>query len=165
MREDINKKHNKTINGDALPFEVEEIYKSTVLHEKLKFNNHKRKKLKFPILDPNDLNNHSDVSFLCEFNILDGCSFLQDNQLVQDKNVPDLVGLLANFIIHRENKYTTWDSPYYKCIPSMFVDFAYHSRIDSGWGLVERCARHALDTRGLQLLETKAKLFTYKDER
>ena len=46
----------------------------------------------------------------------------------------------------------------------MFVDFAFHTHMDTGWRLVERCGHHALDPRGPQLLDTNARLFNYKGE-
>jgi hypothetical protein len=41
------------------------------------------------------------------------------------------------------------------------LNFAFKSRIDSGYCLLDRCARHACDPRTKSLLRTSAKLFKY----
>lgn len=47
--------------------------------------------------------------------------------------------------------------------PSFFVELAYGSRADSGFRLLRRCARHAMDTKAKNLIDTDAKLFKTKE--
>ena len=44
-------------------------------------------------------------------------------------------------------------------LPSIIVDFAQKSRVSSGYRLLKRCIRHALDPKAFPLEHRKAHLF------
>ena len=69
-----------------------------------------------------------------------------------------VVELLADFVTFKQQNgkkivHTHWDSPVYQVIPTMMIDIAYGCRIDSGYRLVERCARHAVDSKAESSLQ------------
>ena len=46
----------------------------------------------------------------------------------------------------------------------MLLHFAYESRVDLGYRLLDRCARHACDPRTRPLIDANAMLFKHKDK-
>ena len=49
----------------------------------------------------------------------------------------------------------------YDFLPSMFLNLAYHSRTDSGYRLLDRCARHTCDPKGKSIFYQDASFFEY----
>ena len=92
------------------------------------------------------LDNKIKKNELLEWNFAeDGGKFVSHPSL--SERIPEVVGFIADFIRFEKKKYTHWDSPYYRVIPTMLVDIAYGCRIDSGFRLIQRCGRHAVDSK------------------
>jgi hypothetical protein len=75
-----------------------------------------------------------------------------------------MMSFLSSCLEHDDNKLLhTLDSDVgmYGHFPTMLLNFAYESRVDSGYRLLDRCARHACDPRTRPLNDTNAKLFKH----
>ena len=53
----------------------------------------------------------------------------------------------------------------YDYLPSIFLYLAYHSRIDSGYRLLDRCARHTCDPKGASIYFQSASFIEYVDNK
>ena len=85
---------------------------------------------------------------LLEFSIIEeGGKFVAQESL--KKHLSSVIKCVANFVDFGDgsNRYTTFDSDVYKVLPKIFVDIANNSRIDSGYRLLMRCVRHAVDSK------------------
>ena len=94
----------------------------------------------------------------------DGGKFIGHPSL--SDHVTETISLISNFVRFQKNKrHTKWDSPIYRAMPSMLIDIAYGCRIDSGFRLVQRCARHAVDARALNLIRLQHGSFFMNKEK
>ena len=64
----------------------------------------------------------------------------------------------------RKKKYTSYDSPVYDVMPSIFVEFANGSRTSSGFCLLKRCLRHSFDPKARSIMNTNATLFLHEED-
>ena len=62
-------------------------------------------------------------------------------------------------VVHQENS----DVGVYEHLPTMMLNFAYLSRIDSGYRLLDRCARHTCDPKTPSIYEQSADFFQFSD--
>ena len=87
---------------------------------------------------------------ITEIHLPNGGSFLGDGSIEQNM-VPRILAFFAAAVTFAppETKHTKWarDSAIYDALPTMVIDFASKSRVDSGYRLIERCVRHALDSK------------------
>ena len=51
----------------------------------------------------------------------------------------------------------------YTHLPTMLLNFAYHCRVDSGYRLLDRCARHSCDPKTPSFIDASADLFRYEE--
>ena len=88
---------------------------------------------------------------LVEIDFKDGGSFMADTERVSTKHLPAVIHFFATLVRFpdSESKYTGWkkDAAVYAALPLAFIEFANKSRFDSGYRLLERCVRHAFDSR------------------
>ena len=80
--------------------------------------------------------------------------------------IAPVISLFASFVRHNDDKeiYTDYNSPVYDVMPSLFIDFANGSRAGSGFRLLKRCLRHALDPKAFPLMENDACLFINEED-
>ena len=60
--------------------------------------------------------------------------------------------------------YTSFDSEIYQALPTILVDFAYWSRIGTGYRLLKRSARHVVDPNMADIYDVTCRLFSYNNE-
>lgn len=79
--------------------------------------------------------------------------------------IPSLINLFASIVRfdalqkQKSSDYVSHSLPVLDVLPSLFVEFANKSRVSSGFRLLKRCLRHALDPKCIPLDNTKAYLF------
>ena len=61
--------------------------------------------------------------------------------------------------------YSDFQDGIFNVMPSMLIDFANGCRVDSGYRLLQRCLRHAFDTKAEPLLNKKASLILVGDSK
>ena len=61
--------------------------------------------------------------------------------------VVDILQLFASYVHFDSQKNVGFDDDLFLAVPSNIVQFAFHSRIDSGYRLLERCYRHSFDSK------------------
>ena len=78
----------------------------------------------------------------------DGGKFIGHHAL--SDHITETISLITNFVkFEKDKKNTKWDAPIYRAMPAMMINIAYGCRIDSGYRLLQRCARHAVDVRAV----------------
>ena len=73
-----------------------------------------------------------------------GASSIGDDGIDLDI-VADMIDLLSDFVYFDGRKYVDYEDNICMAVPAMIVYFAFHSRIDSGYILLERCLRQSFD--------------------
>ena len=99
---------------------------------------------------------------LLDFSIIEeGGKFIAQESL--KNHLSSVIKCLSNFVDIGDgsNRYTTFDSDVYKVLPKMCVEIANNSRIDSGYRLLMRCVRHAVDSKAYNI--DRAKFFLNSD--
>lgn len=115
------------------------------------------KKVKFPILPSNALDdgvNNNGEQFIERFggmiNFTEGGRFISDKSAISDDDLPEAIILIASFVTNDPKKVahkSNSDVGVYGHLPTSILNFAYHSRVDSGFRLLDRCAQHACDPK------------------
>ena len=105
------------------------------------------------------------VIYLCNIDFKEGGSFISNGTNITANIVPYFVDLLSSILMFNKNTYTKFDDNIYNRIPSKAVEFAFKSRFDSGYCLVKRCVRHAMDSRYESIVHYNATLFRVEDNK
>ena len=129
---------NCDIPASAAAQEVEDLYDHTMALRIIYKRHLIADKVPFPTKPTSALYDDS-LKKVLSFNFKDGVSFVQDCDNLSDQHIISLIGLLSAFLEYKNIKYTDFDSPIYKVLPSIIVEFANKSRFDSGYRLLERC--------------------------
>ena len=150
------------VGEDACGHEVEEVYNFYVINKGV--DKFRKEAVKFPVLTPDEaINAHFGVSCLINFDLRDGGRFVSSVKLsLQD--ISSLLDLFATMVTFNNTKHTEFDAPIYKAIPSFLVEFAFGSRIGSGYRLLRRCIRHAMDPLIPSLLNENSNATIFKYE-
>lgn len=126
--------------------DVEDIYDGCVLsvinHEQLAGS------VTYPLYQTSEIGNLSMWSTIHTMHFRDGASFITNPDLTE--YLPATLQLFSSFVKYkRNNKHTSWieDPSMYDALPSLIINIAQHSRIDSGYRLLERCVRHGHDPK------------------
>ena len=94
---------------------------------------------------------------ITEINFSNGGAFIADGS-IQGKHVPAIIRFFTGLITFASNndKFTKWkkDSAIHDSLPKVLIKFASQSRADSGYRLLKRSVRHAMDSK-CQSLENK----------
>ena len=93
---------------------------------------------------------------LLNFSIIEeGGKFIAHESLKQ--HLSSVIKCVSNFVDFGDgsNRYTSFDSDVYKVLPKMYVEIANNSRIDSGYRLLMRCVRHAVDSKAHKIDRAK----------
>jgi hypothetical protein len=171
---DYLKEKNQSLAHDASPHEVQEMYE--LCKEEQKRDNSANDNTPYPMypshaLNIEDGNKYGFGELVHEFDLKDGGLFINSPNIANNMIAP-ILNLISNVVQYRSNhsdkkvRYTAFDSPIYDVIPSLFVEFANGSRAGNGTGfrLLKRCLRHALDPRTLPLMDQKACLFIHEKD-
>lgn len=83
-----------------------------------------------------------------------------------DQDSTGILELFASLVRFESGKKTEWikDPAIYDSLPSLFINFASKSRVDSGYRLLMRCVRHSFDSRTPPLDDKTAMLILHGDE-
>ena len=102
---------------------------------------------------------------ILEIDFKGGGAFLAEPEL-DSKHVPSVMKLFVEFVRFHEGKKTEWKKGHavYDALPALFITFADKSRLDSGFRLLARCARHAFDTRTPKLNNKTAVLVLHNGD-
>ena len=112
-------------------------------------------KIRFPIYEPLSFyRDESDIGKkLGSFAMKNGGHFINDKDLISDEIVPSVIDLLSTFVCYdRDDSLITHLNEsdvgkYADTMPTYLLNFAFESRINSGYRLLDRCARHAMDPK------------------
>ena len=100
---------------------------------------------------------------ICDVYFSEGGQFI-GNETIENKMLPSVLELFATLLEYKkEVRYTKFNHKIYDALPSFFVELANGSRKDTGFRLLRRCARHAMDCNARSLINTDAKIFQRKD--
>ena len=83
-----------------------------------------------------------------------------------DEDLPEVLNLFGAILEHDDRKLVherESDVGEYRHFSTMLLNFAYQSRVDSGYRLLDRCARHACDPKTTSLYNESASLFKDKN--
>jgi hypothetical protein len=104
---------------------------------------------------------------LLSFDIKNGGSFLR-NPILSNNNKIDILHIMAGMVeLYTKNEIQQLDfkdTKLYAVIPKMYVEFAQRSRIHSGYRLLKRAARHAMDPATPGILDASGKVVYYKNK-
>ena len=145
------------LGEDACGHEVEEIYNMYITDKGV--NKFRNQAVEFPLLTPSVA--RVELFNILDFDLKDGGRFISNVKL-SCSDLSGLVDLSATMVTFNNTKFTKFDAPIYKAIPSFLVDFAFGSRIGSGYRLLRRCVRHAMDPKISSLLNENVRVFRYK---
>ena len=81
----------------------------------------------------------------------EGGKFIAHNEI--RNYLSGVIKCVSNFVKFGDgrNRFTDFDSVVYKLVPEMFIDIANNSRIDSGYRLLMRSVRHAMDSKSVAI--------------
>lgn len=106
-----------------------------------------KEKVQFPLYPTSEMAAATTEKWedLADINFKDGGAFLSDGS-IEVKDVPGILKFFASVVTFAapDTKHTTWkngDSSIYDALPTMLIDFASNSRVDSGHRLLSRCLR------------------------
>ena len=115
------------------------------------------KKIKYPLYSSDCISQKNFFEIVGEtFALSNGGRFISDKNAVSDTNLPIVLEIITSLLKYDEdlipkNEGCDQNSNIYvgkyDFLPSMFLNLAFHSRIDSGYRLLDRCARHTTDPK------------------
>ena len=100
------------------------------------------------------------------FDLTDGGRFISDPQTIPDHHISSVLNILASLLRYDEESLPQNDNVYvgkYDYLPTLFLTMAYYSRVDSGYRLLDRCARHTCDPKGPSIINQAAQFFEYEE--
>jgi len=122
--------------------ETLDVYDSLVANKSVdRFTSHAEKVL-FPIYPPSQIDQVLEV--VKDMRLCHGASFLADPS-IDYNTIANVVVLLSTYVTFDRIKHVDYQDNMFMLVPANIVEFAYHSRIDSGYRLLERCLRHSFD--------------------
>ena len=165
------------LTGDASIVEIMDMYETYVSSKSNTYDSiHHRlakEKIKYPLFSSDSIKNSEVFKQVGEtFHFSNGGRFMSDKSTVSDENIPKVLELFTSLLKHDEDLIPKGNESdqnkdiyigKYEYLPSMFLHLAYHSRIDSGYRLLDRCARHTCDPKGGSLYYQNASFIEYID--
>jgi hypothetical protein len=134
-------------------------------------------KVKYPLFPADSLTEFkkSDNTFdsLGSFPFSEGGRFISNEMLVPNNCLASVLKLFASFVEYNHEKaFAELSIPEdkkqiyiksYGHFPTIFIEFAYSSRVDDGYRLLERAARHICDSKTPSIYTQSAELIRRKD--
>lgn len=100
---------------------------------------------------------------LSTFTLIDGAQFIHSGD-VSEVDVIPLMEFLAQFLSYDDSKVDDFATgKAYDSIPSFIKYVCYHSRATTGYRLIDRAPRYALDPRAPTLLDKDVRMFRLED--
>ena len=170
MRSQLSEKYGVQIDINASLVETVEIYNEYISSESNVRNIHDDAvaKVKFPVYPSKALFNESNVlQKVGSFSLSAGGSFISDTDLVKDEDLAGTLELVASFLnFDKSGLRTTSNNEVageYHHLPTIIQNFAYDARVDAGYRLLKRCARHACDPKTQSMYDQSVDLFKCDD--
>ena len=181
MRRVLNDKTGLQLsNSDASAVEVMDMYEMYIssplnTHDAIHLAQAKTR-VKFPILSSECIDQNNIFERVGNaFPFSDGGRFISDINTVSDNDIPAVLEVITSLLRHDENLIPKNDEANsqssgdiyigrYDFLPSMFLNLAYYSRVDSGYRLLDRCARHTCDPKSGSIYYQDASFVKYTDE-
>ena len=102
-------------------------------------------------------------STICDIFFSEGGQFI-NSPTITNEMLPSVLEIFATMLEYKENvRFTEFKHKVYEALPTFFVEIAHGSRVDSGFRLLRRCARHAMDSNARDLIHTDGKLLKTTD--
>ena len=140
--------------------ETIDLYDSLITKSKMGRFKHEGDKVKFPIYSPIDCWKHFES--IKTINLQHGATFISDRSLTPTL-ILEVIGLFAAFITFGKKKYVDFEDTLFFSLPINIIDFAFGSRIDSGFRLLERTLRHSFDNKTGDFRKSTFKLVQVKE--
>ena len=141
--------------------DIVELYDTLITHQAVNVFKNKDQQVRYPLFTYTQFTNK--ITYLGEIYLKDGGSFISNDKLISSGVVTKVIDLMSSFVRFTTKNYTKFDADVYNCVPSNIVDFAYGSRLDTGYRLLKRCIRHGMDTRCQSLVHSGIKLFKFNE--
>jgi hypothetical protein len=164
MMKELNENFGVQLDARSSLTETVDIYNtyiSSISNNRSKHLSDIENKVKWPLLCANEIEK---IDSFCSFAFSSGGCFMGEKDKLKDDDLVGMMSFLSSCLEHDDNRLLhTLDSDVgmYGHFPTMLLNFAYESRVDSGYRLLDRCARHACDPRTRPLNDTNAKLFKH----
>ena len=104
---------------------------------------------------------HKVFKVIKDIRLVHGAAFIGDVETKLETLV-NMLHLLSAFVYFDGNQSVDYKDSVFMSLPAMLIKFAYHSRIDSGYRLLERCLRHCFDMKMNDLTTASVKLIRKK---
>lgn len=85
--------------------------------------------VRFPLYSPNECDN--------AYSIVKERNLHHDDSFIGDDTIVEMIDLLSVYVYFNGKKYVDFSDIIFVSIPANIVEFAYYSRIDSGYRLLE----------------------------
>ena len=125
------------------------------------------KRIKFPFFPSEYIDDEKKFVRLGEcFELSNGGRFISDPATTADHHIPSVLNILASLLKYDDESLPQNDDIFtgkYDYLPSLFLKMAYYSRVDSGYRLLDRCARHTCDPKSPSIITQTAQFFEYEE--
>ena len=129
-----------------------------------------KQKIKYPYFPSDSIGDESIFQPIGEkFPFSNGGRFISDSSTVNDEIIHQVMELLTSLLKYDDNllpnngqdneQNSNMYAGKYNFLPSMFLNMAFHSRVDAGYRLIDRCARHTCDPKGGSIYYKDASFF------
>ena len=146
MREQLAEKYDVDNVDELTMDEVEELYAMCEIERERSNNSHSA--VTFPLHPSQEIDNPEHWTTILKVNLACGGVFLADPEL-DPTYIPGILTFMSSLVYFKACAQTD-DSktpPIFHSIPALFIDFANNSRVDSGYRILSRMIRHALDSK------------------
>jgi hypothetical protein len=164
MIRELNRDFGIQIDPSASTVETMDIYETYISSSNNNRNEHLNNvamKVKFPV---HNTNYFDDIDVMGSYNFKDGGRFINDKQIIEEVDLIAVFKFISSCLDHNEKNLVHCNSSdvgHYSHLPTFLLNFAYQSRVDSGYRLLDRCARHVCDPKTMPLDESSFDLFKY----
>ena len=125
------------------------------------------KRIKFPFFPSQFIDDEKKFVRIGEcFELSNGGRFISDPATTADHHIPSVLNILTSLLKYNGEPLPQNDDVFigkYDYLPSLFLTMAYYSRVDSGFRLLDRCARHTCDPKSPSIITQTAQFFEYEE--
>jgi hypothetical protein len=144
-----------------LASEIIDWYDALVVKRNSVYDNEIVEGITMPAENSNFIN---EVEVLQDFDVKEGGRYIRDDN-IQLGHRMELLGLLSDLVSITPNEGTgKSEIKAYSVMPKFLLDYANSARLHSGYRLVKRCVRHAMDPRAVSILHSSGKIVKYEEE-
>jgi hypothetical protein len=126
-----------------------------------------KKRIKFPFFPSQFIDNNNKFIRIGEcFELSNGGRFISDPATTSDHHIPSVLNIISSLLRYDSVPLPQNDDVFigkYDYLPSLFLKMAYYSRVDSGFRLLDRCARHTCDPKSPSIIDQTAQFFEYEE--